>query len=55
MRAKVQGTVWLEVVVLPDGSVGDVRVDRSLDRDFGLDAEAVKGLDVLMKVALNGQ
>ena len=42
MRAKVQGTVWLEVVVLPDGSVGDVRVDRSLDRDFGLDDEAVK-------------
>ncbi|TDI25435.1 MAG: energy transducer TonB [Acidobacteria bacterium] len=42
MRAKVQGAVWLEAVVLPDGSVGDVRIIRSLDRNFGLDDEAVK-------------
>jgi TonB family protein len=42
MRAKVQGVVWLECVVLPDGSVGDVRVSRSLDPVFGLDQEAVK-------------
>ena len=42
MRAKVQGAVWLEAVVLPDGSVGDVKVVRSLDRNFGLDDEAVK-------------
>ena len=42
MRAKVQGAVWLEAVVLPDGSVGDVRVVRSLDQNFGLDDEAVK-------------
>lgn len=41
MRAKAQGSVWLECVVLPDGSVGDVRVTRSLDRQFGLDQEAI--------------
>jgi TonB family protein len=42
MRAKVQGTVLLECVVLPDGSVGSVEVVRSLDSTFGLDQEAIK-------------
>jgi TonB family protein len=42
MRAKVQGSVWLECVVMPDGSVGEVRVTRSLDPIFGLDQEAIK-------------
>jgi TonB family protein len=42
MRAKVQGTVLLECVVLPDGSVGPVEVVKSLDSSFGLDQEAVK-------------
>lgn len=42
MRAKIQGAVWLECVVLSDGTVGDVRVIRSLDSTFGLDAEAVR-------------
>ena len=42
MRAKVQGTVLLECVVLPDGSVGRVEVVRSLDPTFGLDGEAIK-------------
>lgn len=42
MRAKVQGTVLLECVVLPDGSVGKVEVVRSLDSTFGLDLEAIK-------------
>ena len=42
MRAKVQGTVLLECVVLPDGSVGRVDVVRSLDPTFGLDQEAIK-------------
>ena len=42
MRAKVQGTVLLECVVLPDGSVGRVDVVKSLDSTFGLDQEAVK-------------
>ena len=41
MRAKIQGTVALEAVVLPNGRVGDVRVIRSLDSANGLDREAV--------------
>jgi TonB family protein len=41
MRARVEGVVRLECVVLPDGSVGDVRVTRSLDQRFGLDQEAI--------------
>jgi TonB family protein len=40
MRAKIQGIVTLEAVVLPDGTVGPVRVTRSLDPTFGLDQEA---------------
>ncbi len=42
MRAKVQGVVLLECVVLPDGTVGDTRVVKSLDDVFGLDAQAIK-------------
>jgi protein TonB len=42
MRAKVQGEVEIEAVVLTDGRVGDVRVVKSLDRQFGLDEEALK-------------
>ena len=42
MRAKVQGVVWLDAVVLADGTVGDVQVTKSLDPVFGLDAEAIK-------------
>lgn len=42
MRAKVQGTVWLECVVQADGSVGNIEVVKSLDSTFGLDQEAIK-------------
>jgi len=42
MRAKVQGSVWLECIVRSDGTVGDVKVIRSLDSTFGLDLEAMK-------------
>ncbi len=42
MRAKVQGSVWLECIVMPDGTVGDVKVTLSLDPIFGLDQEAIK-------------
>jgi TonB family protein len=42
MRAKVQGSVWLECIVMPDGSVGEVKVTKSLDPIFGLDQEAIK-------------
>jgi len=42
MRAKIQGTVYLDCVVKADGSVGECGVVRSLDATFGLDQEAVK-------------
>ncbi len=44
MRARIQGTVVLEGVVEPDGSVGPVRVVRSLDAAHGLDDEAIRTL-----------
>jgi periplasmic protein TonB len=44
MRAKIQGKVWLEVVVMPDGRPGNIRIVRSLDRTFGLDEEAIKAM-----------
>mgnify|MGYP003340859355 CR=1 FL=1 len=42
MRAKVQGSVWVQCVVQPDGTVTNATVVRSLDSRFGLDEEAVK-------------
>jgi len=41
MQARIQGSVWIECVVQADGTVGDARVTRSLDRRFGLDEEAI--------------
>jgi len=42
MRAKLQGVVEMEAVVLPDGSVDpkSIRITRSLDAAFGLDEQA---------------
>jgi TonB family protein len=42
IQAKVEGDVGLDVVVMGDGTVSDVRVIRSLDGRFGLDDEAVR-------------
>ncbi len=42
MRAKLQGTVELEAVIMADGKVGEVRVLKSLDRAFGLDEKAIE-------------
>jgi len=42
MRARIQGTVRLQAIVSPDGSVSAARVIRSLDATFGLDQEALK-------------
>jgi protein TonB len=41
MQAKIQGSVELEVLVSPTGAVSDVKVSRSLDRSYGLDAQAI--------------
>ena len=42
MQQKIQGSVWLAVVVRTNGTVGDVTVTRSLDEKYGLDQEAIK-------------
>jgi TonB family protein len=44
LAAQIEGQVLLETTVLADGSVGDVKVVRSLDSELGLDQEAVKAL-----------
>jgi TonB family protein len=41
LQARIQGTVWLTVVVLASGDVGDVTVAKSLDTEHGLDQQAV--------------
>ena len=40
MRAKIQGSVEMEVIVARDGTVGSARVTKSLDKD-GLDRAAL--------------
>jgi TonB family protein len=44
MEARIEGTVWLSAVVQTDGTVGDVKVTGSLDREFGLDDAAVNAI-----------
>jgi len=44
MQRKIKGTVLLAAVVLPSGRVGDVVVAVSLDKEYGLDDEAVRAL-----------
>jgi protein TonB len=41
MRAKIQGVVELEAVVLPNGTIGEVRIMKPLDKQYGLDQEAI--------------
>jgi TonB family protein len=41
MQARIQGTVWLLTVVLPNGDVGEVTVSKSLDKEYGLDDAAI--------------
>jgi protein TonB len=43
MRAKLQGIVEMEAVVLPDGSIDPnrIKITRSLDQTFGLDQQAI--------------
>lgn len=46
MRAKLQGTVEMEAVVKPDGTIDpkSLHITRSLDSTFGLDDEAKKAV-----------
>jgi len=43
-KAGIEGAVWLEAVVETNGRVGKVRQLQSLDKDLGLDEQAVKAL-----------
>ena len=43
-KARIQGSVTMDVVVVEDGTVGDVKVTRSLDEEYGLDEQAVKAV-----------
>ena len=40
-KARIQGLVEMSVVVKDDGSVGEVKVTKSLDQKYGLDDQAV--------------
>ena len=42
MRARIQGSVWVECVVQTNGICSDTKVVRSLDQMFGLDQEAMR-------------
>ena len=42
MDAHIEGTVGLAVVVLADGKVSEVMVTQSLDKEYGLDTQAVE-------------
>jgi protein TonB len=44
MDARVQGTIAMDAVVREDGTVEDVTITQSLDKEYGLDQEAVKAL-----------
>jgi TonB family protein len=40
MERKIQGSVWLEAVVLETGDTGNIQITRSLDAEHGLDQAA---------------
>jgi protein TonB len=42
LKQGIEGVVELEALVRVDGTVGDVRVTKSLDAKYGLDEEARK-------------
>jgi periplasmic protein TonB len=44
MDARIEGKVVLDVVVLDDGKVGEVKVSQSLDMEYGLDTQAVEAV-----------
>jgi protein TonB len=44
MRAKIEGEVVIEAVVLSDGTVGGVKIAKSLDALYGLDEQAVRSV-----------
>jgi TonB family protein len=57
LRSRIQGDVVVEAVVLPDGTVGNVRVVETLDPVEGLDDEAVAAVKqwTYLPATLNGR
>ena len=41
LQQKIHGSVVLGIVVLADGTVGDITVEHSLDATYGLDQQAI--------------
>lgn len=44
MRAKIEGIVVMQAIIERTGRVGEVRVKQSLDRQFGLDEQALRAV-----------
>ncbi|MEP6783890.1 MAG: energy transducer TonB, partial [Acidobacteriota bacterium] len=44
MQEKIQGTVWMKVVIGATGDVTDAQIVRSLDSKFGLDQKALEAV-----------
>ena len=44
MRARIDGVVQLDCVILADGTVGEIRIVKSLDKRFGLDDQAIQAV-----------
>ena len=44
MEERITGIVVLSGIVMPDGTVSDIRVRRSLDQRFGLDYQAISAV-----------
>lgn len=44
VAARIEGTVGLEAMIGTDGGIGEIRVVKSLDATYGLDAEAVRAI-----------
>ena len=42
MEQRIEGNVRMDVVVLDNGQVGEVKVTESLDKEYGLDTQAVE-------------
>jgi len=57
MKRKIQGDVEVEILILPDGTVGAARVARSLDSTTGLDEQALVSARYWLfePATLNGQ
>ncbi len=57
MRARIQGDVEMDIVILADGTVGSARILKSLDPTLGLDQEALVTAShwLFRPVTVNGQ